>query len=248
MITNPADATASTRTAERARESRGTSSSDAVLGLVRELVSGRGISRVIVDMGCGTGRLHDVLGDCFTRYIGVDVVRHEGFPDALDAEFIALDLERSDGALPSSIADVVCCVETIEHLENPRMLARQLDGLVKPGGLIIITTPNQLSALSKLCLVSRNEFVHFQEGPGLYPAHLSALLECDLIRIAQEVGWRNIMVQYSGEGRMPGTAGHWPSWMSARTGWKGRAFSDNVVMSAIKPQAGQVVTPGRSSL
>jgi SAM-dependent methyltransferase len=225
--------TIAARTIDRALDSRGSSDSDALLGLVRALVQARGTSDVVVDMGCGTGRLHDVLAGCYRRYVGVDVVRHAGFPDAPDAEFVQLDLDRADGALPAHTADVVCCVETIEHLENPRALARQLDRLARPGALIIVTTPNQLSLLSKLSLVLKNEFVHFQEGPGLYPAHVTALLECDLRRIAQETGWQDVAVHYSGEGRIPGIAARWPRWLTARTGWRGRAFSDNIVLSAV---------------
>jgi hypothetical protein len=92
-----------------------------------------------------------------------------------------------------------------------------------------------LSLLSKVCRVVNNEFVHFQERPGLYPAHLSALLECDLRRIARESGWTDVAVAYTAEGRMPGTARHWPQWLPAREGWRGRAFSDNVVLSARRP-------------
>ena len=112
-------------------------------------------------------------------------------------------MDDGEAPLPDGTADVVCCLETIEHLENPRALARDLTRLVKPGGLLVVSTPNQLSLLSKLCLVVNNEFVHFQERPGLYPAHLSALLECDLRRIARESGWTDVAVAYTAEGRMP---------------------------------------------
>ena len=236
-----------TRTVQRARESLGTSNSAAMLSLVRELVCRHTVCDVLVDMGCGTGQLHNLLQGCFTRYVGVDVVEHDGFPRTPDAEFLKLDIDRPGAGLPAAVADVVCCVETIEHLENPRALARQLDALSKPGGLIVITTPNQLSALSKLCLIWKNEFVHFQKGPGLYPAHLSALLECDLKHIAEEMGWQDIAIHYSGEGRVPGGSGHWPAWLSARTGWRGRTFSDNVVLSAVKPHERHLQTPGKPS-
>jgi SAM-dependent methyltransferase len=224
------------RTVERARDTHGTSNSDALLAVVRSLVAPLGSDSVVVDVGCGTGRLHAVLRGCFARYVGVDVVGYDGFPDAADAEFVGLDLDAPEIPLPPASADVVCCIETIEHLENPRALARQLDRLAKPGGLIVVTTPNQLSLASKLCLVTRNEFVNFQERPGLYPAHLTALLECDLHRIARELGWRDVEVLYSADGRMPGTAAHWPPWLTSHHGWRGRAFSDNVILSGVKPR------------
>lgn len=86
------------------------------------------------------------------------------------------------------VAQVVAAVEIIKHLENPRAFVRELVRLVCPGGTIVVTTPNQLSLLSKWTLMIKGQFNAFQDGPGLFPAHLSALLEIDLRRIARECG------------------------------------------------------------
>ena len=234
MTPAPSTSAASNRTTVRALDTKGTSDSAGLLSLVRRLVEGEPRQGQLIDVGCGTGRLYSELHGCFTRYVGVDVVRYDGFPVATDASFHLCDLDalqRTDQLQP---ADIVCCIETIEHLENPRALVRSLDALSKPGGRIIVSTPNQLSLLSKLCLLTRNEFVHFQERPGLYPAHLTALLECDLRRLASEMAWTDVTILFSGEGRMPGTSARWPRWLTATTGWRGRAFSDNVVLSARK--------------
>ncbi len=88
---------------------------------------------------------------------------------------------------------------------------RELVRLTKRGGLVIVTTPNQLSLLNKLWFVVKNQFIAFQEAPGLYPAHRTALLEVDLIRIASECGLKDSTIHYSNEGRIPLTPWHWPS-------------------------------------
>lgn len=227
-------ASAPSRTTARALDTRGTSGSTRLLTLVRTLVESEPRNAVLVDVGCGTGRLHTLLHGCFERYHGIDVVRYPEFPSAADASFHQCDLDSAHTIPDLPLANVVCCIETIEHVENPRALVRALDALVTPGGRIILSTPNQLSILSKLCLLTRNEFVHFQERPGLYPAHLTALLECDLRRLASEVGWTGVAIRFSSEGRMPGTSRSWPRWLTATTGWRGRAFSDNIVLSARK--------------
>ena len=74
------------------------------------------------------------------------------------------------GALPDGCADAVVAVETIEHVENPRAFVRELTRLARPGGLVVVTTPNQLSLLSLLTLVTKGQFNAFEEAPGLYPA------------------------------------------------------------------------------
>ena len=53
--------------------------------------------------------------------------------------------------------DLVVCAETIEHLENPRAVFRELTRVARRDGWIIVTTPNQLSLLSKLTLVVKNQ-------------------------------------------------------------------------------------------
>jgi protein involved in polysaccharide export with SLBB domain len=101
---------------------------------------------------------------------GLDAVRYDAFPD--DADFQSVDLDGDRWPTPGSLADVVTAVETIEHLENPWSFMRRLAALVKPGGLVVVTTPNQLSLLSLLTLVSKRRFSAFQDAH--YPAHRTA--------------------------------------------------------------------------
>lgn len=184
----------------------------------------------LYDVGCGSGGLAGVLRPWLSEYVGVDIARYPGFPEAPWARFVQADLNAPRFPLADGAADVVVSVETIEHLENPRAFLRELHRLLKPGGVLVLTTPNQLSLLSKLTLVLRDQFTAFQEAPGLYPSHITALLEVDLRRIASECGFRDIVIDYTHSGRIPGTALHWP----ARLGLRGRLFSDNVLLRAFR--------------
>jgi len=221
--------TANPDTLERARMSEGSTSSGAVYQMVvAELASRKNGAGTLIDVGCGTGQLFPMVRSSCTRYIGVDVVRYEGFP--AEAEFISANLDnRPATELPDESADVVVCIETIEHLENPRALIRELARLARPGALLLVTTPNQLSWLSLMTLVVKGEFNQFQEAPGLYPAHITHLLEADMIRIARECGLTSIRIVYSDEGRFPFTRFHWPRM------FRGRRFSDNLMLVAVKP-------------
>ncbi len=121
-------------------------------------------------------------------------------------------------------------VETIEHLENPRAFVRMLARLVRPGGWVVVTTPNQHSLLSLGTLALCGEHNAFRDRS--YPAHLTALLEVDLRRMAAESALVDAAVAFSGRGRVPGTGRHWPRPLSAR--WP-RAFSDNLLLVARRP-------------
>jgi 2-polyprenyl-3-methyl-5-hydroxy-6-metoxy-1,4-benzoquinol methylase len=213
----------------RARQSLGTSG-EAIYRAVADAVNRRHAGGgILIDVGCGAGNLWRYLGHRFDRYIGVDVVRYDGLPD--EVEFHRVDLDTGRAVLPDAAGDVVVAVETIEHLENPRAFARELTRLVAPGGWVVASTPNQLSLLSKLTLVLKNEFNAFQAGS--YPAHLTALLESDLRRIGGECEWLDVAVAYTGSGRIPGTGKHWPTWFSHMAP---RTLSDNVLVIGRKPK------------
>jgi len=224
----------------RARQSLGISGDPiyrAVADAVTKRHSGGGI---LIDVGCGAGNLWRYLGSLFDRYVGVDVVRYDGLPDKV--EFHRIDLDTGRAPLPDAAGDVVVAVETIEHLENPRAFVRELTRLARPGGWVVVTTPNQLSLLSKLTLVVKNEFNAFQSGS--YPAHLTALLEADLRRIGGECGWADVAVAYTCSGRIPGTARHWPRSLSRLIP---RSLSDNVLMIGRTPTDGPVSAFDRAS-
>lgn len=198
----------------RARQSHGASSDPVYLMVARAIAKHHPGGGVLLDVGCGSGKLWSFVRDRCDRYIGLDAIRYDGFPS--EAEFIPCNLDSGKAPLANAFADVVCSVETIEHLENPRAFIRELVRLTKPGGLVMITTPNQLSLLSKLTLLLKNQFNAFQEAPGLYPAHITALLEIDLIRIATECDLIDVKIDFSNQGRIPFTPWHWPKSLGFR--------------------------------
>ena len=194
----------------RARRSQGISN-EAILKMVLRALDRRPITGgCVADVGCGQGDLFQLVRSRFSRYIGIDAARYEHFPE--DAEFAQIDLDSGRIPLPDGTADVVIAVEVIEHLENPRDFMRKLVLLAKAGGWVVVTTPNQLSLLSLLTLIVKHRFQAFQDVH--YPAHLTALLEVDLRRIAGECGLVEVDIEYSEDARIPLTATHYPQLMS----------------------------------
>lgn len=99
----------------------------------------------VLDLGCGNGAFTHLLNQQgFTvagldgSASGVDLAR-KNFPEI---NFSQLDLVS--GKIPSEYAqkfDAVVSVEVIEHLLLPRMLMENALRAMKPGGLLILTTP-----------------------------------------------------------------------------------------------------------
>jgi 2-polyprenyl-3-methyl-5-hydroxy-6-metoxy-1,4-benzoquinol methylase len=188
----------------------------------------RSVRGAVVDVGCGTGHLNTVLGDLATSYIGVDAVRYDGFP--AEASFLAADLNRDAIPVADGSADIAVSLETIEHLENPRAFCRELVRITRPGGWLLVTTPNQRSLVSLGALLLKEHFSAFRDGS--YPAHQTALLDTDLRRIAAENRLQDISITFTGAGRIPLTAAFYPPWFSRAFP---RSLSDNVLLLARKP-------------
>lgn len=213
--------------ADRALRSGG-GSQPAIYAMVADALRRSGVANGrMLDIGCGSGNLYPFVCDRLSSYVGVDLVGYDGFPAA--AEWVEANLDELPLPLAAGCADVVAAVETIEHLENPRAFMRELVRLAKPGGTVVVTTPNQLSLLSKMTLILKNRFGAFQDVH--YPAHITALLEIDLIRIATACGLQKLSISYSNSGRIVFTSAHYPRAISAR--WP-RMMSDNICLCGVK--------------
>jgi SAM-dependent methyltransferase len=213
----------------RARLSAGTSERAIYESVAHALEERQAGGQLLADVGCGAGQLWPHLRGSFAQCVGVDVLRYEGLPG--EVEFIRADLNAGSVPLPDACADAVVSVETVEHLENPRGFVRELARVGKPGGWVIITTPNQLSFLSLLTLVFKKRFSHFQDAH--YPAHLTALLEVDLRRIASECGLVEVEIAYTRQGRVVLTPWHYPRALALLAP---RLCSDNLILIGRKPR------------
>jgi SAM-dependent methyltransferase len=119
-------------------------------------------------------------------------------------------------------------LEVIEHLENPRKFVREIARILKVNGRCLITTPNQISLSSILCLLLKGQFQQFQDSS--YPAHITALLPVDLMRIMAEAGLAFRSFKYTNDGRIPGTNLKW----QVIPFFTGKWFSDNIAIVAVK--------------
>lgn len=210
-----------------ARQSSGISNQAIYDMVVAAMARRSAFGGTLVDVGCGRGDFWTLVKHKFNRCIAADAVRYGGL--ASDVEFVAADLDRAPIPIADGIGDVVVSVETIEHLENPRAFMRELVRIVRPGGWIFVTTPNQLSLVSLLSLIVRKRFHNFQEVH--YPAHITALLEVDLSRIATEQKLEHPAIEYSMSSRIPFSAMRTPL---AICRFFPRAFSENVLLTAQK--------------
>lgn len=206
-------------------------------GAVREMVVGQ-LERhraggALLDFGAGAGAMLRRLSERggFERLAGVDLFAR---PVDLPASIEWHRQDLNDAVALDGRFDVVVCSETIEHLENPRHVFRGLHRLLADGGLLVLTMPNQESLRSYAGLVAGGHFTSFLDS--CYPAHITALLRADLVRICRETGFGDPDFCYTDEGAVPKLTRF--TWQQISFGLlRGRLFSDNLGMTARRSSA-----------
>jgi SAM-dependent methyltransferase len=108
---------------------------------LREFVRSLGRAERALDLGCGDGRLTAELDAAELTAADVSPVALKRARRRLpDAAFVELE---PDAPLPLEDAafDLVLCAETIEHVRDVQLLLSEIRRVLRPGGLLALTTP-----------------------------------------------------------------------------------------------------------
>jgi SAM-dependent methyltransferase len=110
----------------------------------------------VIDLGCGTGRHVLALSTGPGNILGADLSRRD-----LRIGRYLLEIMRRRGEVRSrvhwlqsagerlpfvdSAFDRVICTETLEHVDDDMLLARELVRVLKPGGILAVSVPDEYS-------------------------------------------------------------------------------------------------------
>jgi SAM-dependent methyltransferase len=134
----------------------------AVLRLVEPLSPGRAL-----DVPCGEGDLSLALADRGWRVVPLD-------RDPEPARARGLPAERADMEAPiaaeSGAFDLVLCVEGLEHVEGQAPFLREAARVLRPGGRLVVTTPNASGRPSRSSLRRKGYARFFRPMPAGGPS------------------------------------------------------------------------------
>jgi SAM-dependent methyltransferase len=117
-----------------------------------------GRSLRVLDAGAGEGALSDALRRRGYRVIATDRDPTGFRPHAIP--FVRADLNAPFPFATGSF-DAVVSAEVLEHLENPHHLAREFARILRPGGTLVVTTPNILQVYSRIHFLLLGTFDFF---------------------------------------------------------------------------------------
>jgi SAM-dependent methyltransferase len=138
--------------AEEIRPISHRSTNDKVLDLVRPLLQS-GVK--VADIGAGEGFFSQLLGQYIESKLSLApsamISACDIFPQYFRYPAIKCLAISPDGRLPYDDAsiDIACTLEVVEHVEDQFAFARELFRILKPGGVVFISTPNVLNVNSR---------------------------------------------------------------------------------------------------
>ena len=144
----------------------------------------------IADLAAGEGAFSIRLRDLGHEVEAVDASSERWKVDSIPVRIADLDSEfSSELAAEGGKFDAVVAIEIIEHLENPFRFVRECSKILKPGGLLFLTTPNVEAVSSRLIFLYTGRLKAFGAYETVRPAHITPIFKWKLDMILDEAGF-----------------------------------------------------------
>ena len=134
-----------------------------------------GIGRKVLDVGCGLGQFVEVANRSGWVAEGLELSR-QAVNFACRHGLAVQELDFLSSAIKTDSYDVLTLFEVIEHVPDPVAFLQRAGEVVRPGGLVYVTTPNFSSADRRL-LGKGWEIIHREHLTYFTPRTLLALVK-----------------------------------------------------------------------
>ena len=169
----------------------------------------------LMDAGAAPGQMSALCQHAGWSVIAVDRFPREPFPPrggtpsldlfaALDINTVEMDITAGPLPFPDSVFEAVLFNETLEHLVgSPLNAVREFTRVLKPGGRLVLTTPNATSLRNRAALVmGRNIYTDLETVFTVHPykCHNREYTLAETVELVRRAGLRPVRVGRSNIG------------------------------------------------
>ncbi|MDD5089788.1 MAG: class I SAM-dependent methyltransferase [Candidatus Wallbacteria bacterium] len=144
----------------------------------------------ILELGSGKGALAERLLDLGFKGLTCSDINADDFALLHRVGFLQIDGNSDFSGLFREPFDLVIALEVIEHLENPWHFFREVKKMLKPGGSLILSTPNIDSVKSRLEFMKKGRFCFFYDSDYRIGGHITPLPRFTLDYLIEKHGFR----------------------------------------------------------
>jgi 2-polyprenyl-3-methyl-5-hydroxy-6-metoxy-1,4-benzoquinol methylase len=147
----------------------------------------------VVDVGCGEGAFALRMVDAGYAVVGLDQIQPGAHPAQGGFDYVAVDLLDA-GARAAFLErhreryDAVVLLEVIEHVHDPWQVLEFCRELVRPEGILLLSTPNLTSFFSRFRFLTSGRLHQFEPGDLEY-GHINPMTAMMVATVLDETGF-----------------------------------------------------------
>ena len=160
--------------------------------------------RRALDVGCSSGYLARRLVERGVRVVGVELdPRAADEARSICDEVLVGDVEAMELPFEHESFDVVLCGDLVEHLRDPGAALGRLRPLLRPGGRLVLTTPNVANWAIRLSLLGGRW--RYTDRGILDRTHVHLFTRKTLVEAIESAGYRVLELDHTAPVPVMGT-------------------------------------------
>lgn len=160
--------------------------------------AGTGVQRAM-EVGPGSCIYLPILAGLAREVVAADIedAYLQGAAD-IAAQHSNITLLRDDicqSKMPDGHFDLILCSEVVEHIPDSASAFKEMQRLLRPGGVLVLSTPQRYSTLEMTCKIAYLPVIidvvrWIYREPVLVPGHINLMTERTVTRQVEDAGFR----------------------------------------------------------
>ena len=169
---------------------------DWIIDALRRTVGDR--HRRAIEVGPGSGIYVPILAQLYDEVVALDIeqvyLNHVSHLTGIHQNLVLKIDDITASSLPSETFDLVLCTEVVEHIPDSLSALREMHRLLRPGGTLVLSTPQRYSPLevtAKIAflpgVINLVRFIY--QEPILETGHINLMTAGQVTRQLEQAGF-----------------------------------------------------------